>query len=47
MASHELYKVAHSEKIKHLEEELAKELTDLQNDIEENEMLGGASRVAR
>ncbi|XP_072026117.1 uncharacterized protein [Amphiura filiformis] len=46
MASVELYKVANSEKIKHLEEELAKALTDLQNDVEENETLGGASRVA-
>lgn len=47
MASVELYKVASSPKIKHEEEELAKELTDLQNDIEENEMLGGGARVAR
>ena len=46
MTSLELYKVASSEKIKTLENELAKELTDLQNDIEENEMLGGP-KVAR
>lgn len=46
-SSAELYQVGSSEKIKALEEELAKELQDLKNDIEENEMLGKTPKVAR
>ncbi|KAJ8047612.1 hypothetical protein HOLleu_06654 [Holothuria leucospilota] len=42
----ELYQVGASEKIKTLEAELAKELQDLKNDIEENEMLSGVPRAA-
>ncbi|XP_071476027.1 uncharacterized protein [Diadema antillarum] len=45
-SSAELYQVGASEKIKNLEEELAKELQDLKNDIEENEMLGKTPKVA-
>ncbi|XP_041457909.1 uncharacterized protein LOC121410103 isoform X2 [Lytechinus variegatus] len=45
-SSAELYQVGSSEKIKALEEELAKELQDLKNDIEENEMLGKMPKVA-
>ena len=47
MSSMELYQVGGTEKIRNLEEELAKELTDLQNDIEENEMIGGTHKTAR
>lgn len=43
----ELYQVGASEKIKDLETELVKELQDLKNDIEENEMLTGVPRAAR
>ena len=47
MSSMELYQVGGTEKIRNLEDELARELTDLQNDIEENEMVGGLHKVAR
>ncbi len=46
MSSMELYQVGGTEKIRNLEDELARELTDLQNDIEENEMIGGIHKVA-
>ncbi|XP_071809867.1 uncharacterized protein [Asterias amurensis] len=46
MSSMELYQVGGTEKIRNLEDELARELTDLQNDIEENEMIGGLHKVA-
>ncbi|XP_038054173.1 uncharacterized protein LOC119726519 isoform X2 [Patiria miniata] len=46
MSSMELYQVGGTEKIRNLEEGLAKELTDLQNDIEENEMIGGSHKTA-
>ncbi|XP_022108314.1 uncharacterized protein LOC110988792 isoform X2 [Acanthaster planci] len=46
MSSMELYQVGGTEKIRNLEEGLAKELTDLQNDIEENDMIGGSHKTA-
>ncbi|XP_070558917.1 uncharacterized protein [Ptychodera flava] len=42
----DFYHVGGSDKIKSMEEELSKELSDLKLDIEENEMLAGAPRVA-
>ncbi|XP_077868441.1 uncharacterized protein LOC100372084 [Saccoglossus kowalevskii] len=42
----EIYQIGGSERIKSLESELIKELSDLKHDIEENEMLMGAPRVA-
>ncbi|XP_033105563.1 uncharacterized protein LOC117107864 [Anneissia japonica] len=42
----DLYQVGGSEKIKNIEDELQKELSDLKNDIEENEAFGASLRVA-
>ena len=41
------YEVSGSDKVRHLEEDLARELTELKNEIEENEMLHGITKTVR
>ena len=41
------YTVSGSEKVKNIEEDLQKELTELKNELEENEMIHGITRTIR
>ncbi len=41
------YTVSGSEKVKSLEKDLQRDLTELQNELEENEMIHGATKTIR
>ena len=41
------YTVSGSEKVKNIVEDLQKELTELKNELEENEMIHGITRTIR